>query len=383
MLIKNGRIHVGNGEVLENCDILIEDGIIRRVGQNLSEENVELINANGMEIFPGFIDPVSSFGCIDIASSIKDNDEISNPITPEAKIKYAFNSDEIMLEELYKIGITTIGAAPGNKNIIGGQMAVYNTWGSNSNKMLLKDVVGLKGSVINSVKETYGKRDLCPMTRMGIFNELEKFIAEIKRKQVCKENSEYYYKGDNIAKKIINREISLFITANEATEINSLIHITHKYNLDLIICGGYQVHRCLENIREVNASVIIGEQTAYNAKNYNNTDLYKIGQLQRSGNLVSFSLTGDDGPEGKMKYLWNAIEFYKAGIDKEEVLKMMTINPANMLSIDDILGTIEEGKQADIVIYSNNPIEYYDSKLIYTIIDGNIVYYGRGKELCY
>ena len=68
-----------------------------------------------MEVFPGFIDPVSSYGCMDITFSIKDHNETSKPITPEANIKYAFNHDEILLEELNKVGITAIGAAPGIK----------------------------------------------------------------------------------------------------------------------------------------------------------------------------------------------------------------------------------------------------------------------------
>lgn len=131
MIIKNGNIHVGNGKILEGYDVLIEKGIIKKVTKNIYKDDDKIIDGKGMEVFPGFIDPVSSYGCMDIGSKIKDHDEISDPITPEANIKYAFNHDEILLEELYKVGITAIGAAPGDKNVIGGQMAVYNTWGEN------------------------------------------------------------------------------------------------------------------------------------------------------------------------------------------------------------------------------------------------------------
>ncbi len=377
MIIKDGKVHVGNGRVLENHDILIEDGIIKRVEEKINQDKEEIIDANGMEVFPGFIDPISNFGCMDIGSRIKDHNEISKPITPEANIKYAFNHDEILFEELYKAGITAIGAAPGDKNIIGEQIAVYNTWGKNSNKMLLKESVALKGSVTASVKETYGKREVCPMTRMGIFNELEKFLIESKR---ALDTGEKQY--DIIVEKIIKKEMPLFITATESVDIKSLANIANKYGIKLVICGGYQAHRCLDIIRSINASIIIGEQIAYNRKNYNTTDLYKIGQLQEDGLLVSFTLTGDNGPGGKIMYLWNAIEFYKAGIKEEEVLKMMTINPAKMLGVDHMIGTIEEGKQADIVIYSNNPIKYYNSKLKYTIIRGEIVYHEGSEKLC-
>ncbi|NLV76445.1 MAG: amidohydrolase family protein [Tissierellia bacterium] len=379
MIIKNGNIHVGNGKILEGYDVLIEKGIIKKVTKNIYKDDDKIIDGKGMEVFPGFIDPVSSYGCMDIGSKIKDHDEISDPITPEANIKYAFNHDEILLEELYKVGITAIGAAPGDKNVIGGQMAVYNTWGENSSKMLLKESVALKGSVVNSVKETYGKRDVCPMTKMGIFNELEKFLLKSK---MALNSSNGVDDINNIIGKVINKEISLFITAVDSTEIKSLINIINKYDIKLVICGGYQADRCLDIISSTKASIVVGEQVGYNRRNYNNTNLYKIAQSQEDGLLISFSLTGDNGPEGKIKYLWNAIEFYKAGVEEEEVLKMMTLNPAKMLGIDNKIGTIEEGKQADIVIYSNNPIKYYNSKLKYTIINGEIAYHEGGKNIC-
>lgn len=382
LVIKNGKVHVGNGEVLENHDVLINNGIIEKVGKNLDLEGGKTIDAQGKEIFPGFIDPVSSYGCTDITFRVKDNDEISNPITPNAKIKYAFNHGEILLEELYKIGITSIGAAPGNLNIIGGQMAVYKTWGKNSIKMLVREPVGLKGAVTHSVRETYGKRNVLPMTRMGIFGELEGLLEESYRKLANGEDEESIDTKE-IVKRVLKKEIPLFITANTASEINALLNIVEGYDLDLVICGAYQADRCIEYIKGENISIVVGEQTDLTARNYNNTDLYKISQLQKEGNLVSFSLTSNYGPEGKVKYLWNAIEFYKAGVESEDVVKMMTINPAKMLGIDDVLGTIEEGKQADIVIYSNNPIEYYNSKALYTIVGGEIIYQeGREKGCC-
>ncbi|NLW23379.1 MAG: amidohydrolase family protein [Tissierellia bacterium] len=380
LLIKNGTVHVGNGKVLENHDILIKNGKISRIGKGLDCQEAKIIDAQYKHVFPGFIDPVSSYGCTDITFSLKDHDEISNPVTPELKIKYAFNHGEILVEELYKVGITSIGAAPGNKNIIGGQMAAYRTWGLNSGKMLMKEPVGLKGSVIRNVKETYGKRNISPMTRMGIFNELEKFLS-FNEKESQGEVDWKTAEIRGILTKLLEKEIPLFITANTSTEINALLDVTKEYDINLVIVGAYQAHRCLESIKERNISVVIGEQTDYTAKNYNDTDLYRIAQLQKEGNLVSFTLTSNYGPEGKIKYLWNAIEFYKVGVDSEEIVKMMTSNPAKMLGIDDILGTIEEGKLADLVIYSNNPIEYYKSKPLYTIVGGEIVYQeGSGEN---
>lgn len=371
MIIKNGNIHVGNGVILENTDILIENGIIKQIGKDIREENQKIINAKNQEVFPGFIDPVSSFGCMDISFNMKDHNEISNPITPESKIKYSFNHREIELEELYKVGITTIGASPGNTNIIGGQMAAYKTWGKNSNTMLIKDPVGMKGSIINSVKEQYGKRNVSPMTRMGIFSKLEEFLNN---------KIELDEKNKQIINNILKGELPLFITANKADEINALINLVNKFNIKLTIVGGYQADRCIQGIKDSNTSIVLGEQIYLTERRYNETDLYKIAELQGSENLVSFSLTSTYSTGGKVKYLWNAIEFFKSGVDKEDIIKMMTLNPAKLLGIDDILGSIEEGKHADIVIYDKNPIEFYDSRVTNTIIYGKIAYGGEESQ---
>lgn len=378
MLIKNGTIHVGNGEVLKNKDILVSDGIIERIEENINCQEDYIIDAGGKEIFPGFIDPVSSIGSMDLTFRIHDQDENSDPITPHAKIKYSFNHSEVMMEELYKVGITTIGAAPGNANIIGGQMAVYKTWGVNSNRMLVTEPVGLKGSVAYMVKDAYGKRDVFPKTKMGIFDGLNNTLMEVKN-GLCTGTDWKENEKRSIIKKVLEREIPLFVTANTAAEIEALVNIAGEYEINLVICGAYQADRCIEAIKNIKASIIIGEQILYTAKNYNNTDLSKIAQYQKDGGVVSITLTGDYGPVGRVKYLWNAMELYKSGTDSEEVVKMMTSNPAKLLGIGDRLGTIDEGKEADIVIYTKNPIEFYNANVSHTIIGGKLVYQGGGE----
>lgn len=365
MIIKNGNIHVGNGSVLPGFDILIEGHRIKEIGKNIEMGDHNVIDAENKEVFPGFIDPVTSLGSMDISFSIKDNNEKSNPITPESEIKYSFNHREIELQELYKVGVTTIGASPGNDNIIGGQMAAYKTWGKNSKTMLIKEPIGLKGSVIDNVKEVYGKRNQLPMTKMGIFLKLEEFLNG---------NLDLNNRGKKILDKVLNREVPLFITANKEMEINSTLNIINKFNIKVVLEGVYQGDRCIENIIESKVPLVIGEQIYLTEKKYNETDLIKFEGLLKKDIPLAFTVSGKYGPSGKLKYLWNAIEFLKAGFDSEDIVKMLTLNPAKILGIDDILGSIEKGKNADIVIYTKNPIEYYDATVTNTIINGELAY---------
>ena len=180
-------------------------------------------------------------------------------------------------------------------------------------------------------------------------------------------------KKKSIVKKILKQEIPLFITANKSVEIAALLNLLKQYKIRLVICGAYQADRCLESIKKMEAGVVIGELVFLTAKNYNNTDLYRLAQLQEEGIPVSITLSGESGPVGKVKYIWNAIELYKSGVASEEVLKMMTINPARMLGLEDRLGTVEVGKEADLVIYTKNPIKSYFAKVSHTIIAGKLI----------
>ena len=366
LLIKNGRVHIGNGEIIDNADILIEGKKIKYIGINLKAENCKIINAENMEVFPGFIDTHNTIGCKDRISRYKDNNEDTNPITPYADIKYSFSPYETKMEELYKVGITTICETPGNTNIIGGSMAAFKTWGLNSNTMLLRDKVGMKGSINYTVKNDFGSRHIAPQTRMAAIALL---VKEFKTHDMSK---------DDIITKVLNREIPFFVTVETASEIEALVNALEEFNIKLVIVYAYQADRCIESIKKNGVSVVLADLTNSAKQMYNKTDLYKLSSITQTGSYVSFCLVNGWGPVGKTLYLWDALRFYKAGVPSEEVLKMMTYYPAKMLGIDDVVGTIEKNKDADIVIYSCNPIEYYTARDKYTIINGEIVYEDRG-----
>ena len=111
-VIKNGTIHTGTGEVLENYDILIEGKKIKKIEKNICEADAEIIDATGKQVFPGFIDPHSSIGAMGIPTRYKDNAETTNVINPDLSVKYAIDPDEVNAQEFYKSGITSeIGRA--------------------------------------------------------------------------------------------------------------------------------------------------------------------------------------------------------------------------------------------------------------------------------
>ena len=139
ILIKNGCVHDGRGNVNET-DLLVDNGIIVKIGKGLQAEGAEVIDASGMQVFPGFIDPLSDWGILgpgrEIRGNANDNDERSDPFTPQLDVKYAFNGRGISRQQIYAFGITAVGVAPSNNNVFGGQMAAFNVLGVNPMKKI-------------------------------------------------------------------------------------------------------------------------------------------------------------------------------------------------------------------------------------------------------
>ena len=177
MLIKNGRIHDGLGSVTVQ-DLRIEDGIIKALGEGLSAaDGEEVLDASGLEILPGFIQTISSWGVngsmTEIRPSSEDNNEKSNPITPELDAFYSFNGRAVTAQQLGAFGLTACGVAPADTNLFGGKIAAFAVDGVNPYKLCLKRDVGMMASVIGAMKEVYGTRQQAPQTRMWIFTNFD------------------------------------------------------------------------------------------------------------------------------------------------------------------------------------------------------------------
>lgn len=369
IILKNGNVHIGNGEVLSNYDIMVENNIIKKVGQNLKCDGAEVIDVTDKEVFPGFIDPLSSIGAMGIPTSYMDNQEATDTLTPELNIRYSVDPDEISMQKFYLSGITTIGLSPTNSNVMGGQVAVFKTPAFKYSERYLREKVVLKCSVTDSVRDTYGKKDILPKTKMGVFNILENALHS-----VSVTDKKDYDDKQKIIKKVIDGEMPIFIAAITKHEIEGLIHLLKQYEkINYYVTDAFEFDRCVDSLAENAEGVIFGNVTNLSATGRYNVDLSKVQTLLDNNKLVSFTTTAKGYSEGREVYLWDAIEMFKAGIEAEDIVKMMTLYPAKMLGVDDVIGTIEEGKHADIVVYSNNPIKTYDARVEVCIVNGRSV----------
>lgn len=368
-LIKNGTVHIGDGTVKECTDVLIEGSRIIEIGVGIQRKDAKVVDANNMHVFPGFIDPHSSIGALGMPTRYMDNKESTNPITPEMNIRYSIDPDEVNNQEFYKSGITSLGIAPDNSNIIGGQITVFKTAPMKMKERILKDKVALKCSVSQQVKEEYGGRKQLPMTRMGIFY----LLNETLRKAKSKKDDKLKTSDEIILSAFDKGELPVFCAACTKGEITGLLHLLEDENITLNLVDAFGFSDCIEEIKIASANIILGNINNMSQLAKHNMNLSKVNELIQNGNLIAFSNTNSGRSEGREVFLWNGIEVYRVGVDAEEVVKMMCINPAKMLGVDDRIGTIEVGKDADISIFTDHPVRSYAAKVVKSFVNGEVV----------
>lgn len=377
MLIKNGTIHNGIGSTFP-ADIRIADGCIAELGNNMiPAENEEVFDAAGMEILPGIIQTISSWGVngsmTEIRPSSQDNEEKSSPITPELDAFYAFNGRAATAQQLGAFGVTAAGVTPADTNLFGGVIAAFTLEGVNPYKMVLKRDIGMMASVTNKLKQTYGTRQIAPMTRMWIFTSLEEQLRKA---------AEYKAEADKPAddklaaiKRVVEGELPLFIAMDSKLALNRVLEITAKYPaLKLVAVNGFEFDGSEDVLLEKNIPVVVRTADMPLSEDAMRLDMKGILTLAKKG--VSVALSGPDAGAfcAREGCLWDAIAMMKICHDSDLVLPMITSVPAKVLGIDNITGSIETGKRADLVIWSADPLKTYRAKIVRTVVGGEVIY---------
>lgn len=372
ILIKSGNIHLEN-KTLSNADILIEGEKILKVGKNLSSDFAKVIDASGKEVFPGFISPVTGVGLQDHgALAFSDVTETTDPIVPHLSVKYAIDKREITLQQYHYSGITAFGSAPGPQNLLFGLCCVYNTYGKTIKQMCIKEDFAVRGSFTSAVKNTYGATG-APMTKMGMASMLRN--AFIDAKNYGEKKDKPFDEKKETLLKMLRRQLPLIISVTTAPEIMAVISITKEFNLDTILLGAYQLDKCIDDVKEAGIKVILSDLYGMgNVVSYN-TDLKRLASLLNDGFAFggATAITG-----GREELLWVGIKMCQYGADADKAINMLTINNARLLGVDNVIGSIEEGKQADIVIYSAHPLKTYDAHVECMLVKGEIAYEGNG-----
>ncbi|MDU1540142.1 MAG: amidohydrolase [Paraclostridium sp.] len=382
LFIKNGVINTVTNGIIHG-DILIENGKIIEIGTNISHpQDAQVIDANGNQVYPGFIDAHTHLGLWEDGMGFEgaDGNEETDPITPHLNPIDGINPMERSFEEARNGGITSVCSTPGSANVMGGQCIAIKTVGRRIDKMVIKNPVASKIAFGENPKSCYGQEEKAPQTRMAIaamlretLKEAEQYLDAILMHEEDDENEkpDYDIKMESLLP-VLRREIPFKVHAHRADDMFTAIRIAKEFNLRLTLDHCTEGHLIVEDLLEEGYPVVVGPSLSERSKiELRNLTFDTAGILSNAGMNVSLTT---DHPVVPLHYLPICAGIaVKHGMMYEKAIEAITINAAKLLGIEDRVGSLEIGKDADIVIWDNDPLEI-QSNVLYTIIDGKVVY---------
>lgn len=383
MLIKNGKIFTcEEGKIYEKGDILIKDGKISRIGEDLSQYigEEEVIDAKGLLIFPGFIEAHCHLGLHEEGNNGAGNgtNEASEPITPQMRAIDGINPFDGGFQSAREAGVTTAVIGPGSANVIGGQFAAVKTSGICIDDMIIKEPVAIKVAFGENPKRVYSGKNKMPNTRMAIAALLRETLTEAvnyKNRKIDAEIEDRDFSKNlkyEALLPLINREIPMKAHAHRADDILTAIRIAKEFNLKLTLDHCTEGHLISDYIKRENLDAIVGPTLSFNGKAETLKKTFKTPKaLIDKG--IKVAITTDHPVVTIDNLPLCAAMAMKEGITFNQALEAITINPAEIIGIDERVGSLKEGKDGDLVILNESPFEIA-TKTIYTIINGEVVY---------
>ncbi len=388
IIIKNGTLLDVEKSKFEKMDISIEDGKITGIKKSIKpKKDDEIIDATDKIVAPGFIDAHCHLGLMGDSVGFENDDvnEKSDPITPQLRAIDGIDPMDRVFTEAYQGGITSVATGPGSANVIGGQFAAIKTFGKRIDKMIIKAPIAMKCAFGENPKRFYGTKGKMPTTRMGTAGMLRETLQKAKEYMLKSEAA-----GDDITKKpqydarlealipVLKKEIPLKAHAHKANDIFTAIRIAKEFNVKMTLDHSTDARCIVDELAEENYPMIVGPSLGHRTKvELINKSFRTAAVLNKA--RIKISIT-TDSPVIPLQHLpICAALAVKDGLDKWEALKAISINPAEILGLEDRVGSIKVGKDADIVIWSADPLQI-DAKVEYTIIDGKVVFSGEGEE---
>ncbi len=380
LLIKNGTLYTMEQDETIRADLLIDKGKIARISPDIAPtDKMEVIDATNMQVYPGFIDAHSHIGLSeDKKTPIGDEcNEGTTPITPYVRAIDGVNPMDSAFHNALAAGITGVMVGPGSANPIGGQFAFIKTHGRRIDDMVVLAPAAIKIAFGENPMTNYGPNGNTPSTRMG--------IAALIREELS--NAKAYFEDGGSGQKDFRMEcyrelfegnIPLKAHVHRADDIYTAMRIAKEFGLKLTLDHCTEGHLIAEDIAEARIPAIVGPSLSSRDKDeISLLDFKTPGILQKAG--VTVALTTDH-PVSRLQYLPLCAGLAaKEGMGQWGALRAITIDAAKICGVDNRMGSLREGKDADIVIYDGSPLEIASSVKL-TIVNGEVVWRQGDKD---
>ncbi len=356
------------------ADLRVENGKIKEIGVDLQGDDI--YDVSNKIITPGFIDSHTHLGLYDEGTGWAGNDanETSGIITPHVRAIDGCDIYDVAFHEARQWGVTTVNIMPGSANVIGGTSSVIKTFGNRIEDMIIRECSGLKIALGENPKKRHsaGKGEL---TRMGIMGILREIFTNVKE-QI--ERDEIIPFTSRSVEKALLREVPVRIHAHRRDDILSAIRFAEEFNLDLRIEHCTEGHLIADELERTPYPVSIGPTLTRRSKVELRNKSWKVYSELAKRNMP-FSITTDH-PYTPIQYLQLATSIsIREGLTEEQALRAITLSPAENLGVENRVGSLDVGKDADFVIWDGNPF-HFCSRVIETRINGKVVYKADNEE---
>ncbi|WP_286760676.1 amidohydrolase family protein [Salegentibacter sp. UBA1130] len=379
ILFKNATVWTNEAEgILENTDVLVKNGEISRIGKNLSAGNAKVIDATGKHLTSGIIDEHSHIA----ASAIN---EAGHNSTAEVTMEDVVDPTDMNIYRNLAGGVTTVQLLHGSANPIGGRSAILRLkWGEDAEDMIFENSPKfIKFALGENVKQSnWGSRSRFPQTRMGVEQVFTDYFTRAKEYEKAKQNDKDFRKDLEMETllEIINSERFVSAHSYVQSEINMLMKVAENFDFRINtfthILEGYKV---ADKMKEHGAGgSTFSDWWAYK---YEVNDAIPFNApIMHSQGIVT-AINSDDAEMSRRLNQEAAKSVKYGGVSEEEAWKFVTLNPAKLLHIDDRVGSVKTGKDADLVLWSDNPLSIY-AKAEKTLIQGKVFFdIERDKKL--
>lgn len=379
LLIKNAHIKPIVGEELEKgCILLGDDGKIAAIGVELTAPvSAQIIDAGGRLVTPGFVEAHCHMGLHGqgLRWEGADYNESSDPITPHMRAIDGFDTFDGMLQDALRGGITTVCAGPGSANIVGGTFLVTKLVGKRIDKMVLKPNAAMKCAFGENPKSAFGQNKKAPKTRMATAAMLRELLFKAQAYQQEKDSGKepkFDIKLEAMLP-VMRKDIPLKAHAHRADDILTSIRIAKEFDLKLTLDHCTEGARIADELAEENYPALVGPILMGKSKpEVKNKTAETAGVLHKAGVKVCIIT---DAPVTAIENLPVCAGLAaQAGLPMEEAWKAITINPAQVLEVSERVGSLEVGKDADVVIWTADPLTTIGAHAYTTIVDGKVVH---------
>ncbi len=384
MFIIHGNIKTMEGRDFADGYVEIADGKIVSVGdmEDCPGAEGEVLDVQGSLVMPGIIEAHCHMGITEEKKGMEGDDcnENVNPVTPWLRSIDAINPMDAAFDDALRAGITSAMIGPGSANVVGGQFAFVKTHGRCIDRMIVKAPAAMKVAFGENPKVNYSGQGTSPSTRMAIAamlrEELTKAAAYMKKREKNRDGEiDLRYE---CWLPVLRGEIPLKAHAHRADDILTAVRIAKEFHLRMTIDHCSEGHLVAEDLKRAGFPAIVGPDMASRNKiEVQNMAFKTAGILSNYGILTAITT---DHPVSKIQFLPICAGLaVKAGMAFEEGLRAITINAARICGVANRVGSLAPGKDADIAVFTGNPMEIF-TETLYTLIDGKIVYDSQNQK---